>query len=65
MQEYNIFYDTYPYEGYTEFPLTLQAGQCFILADSRDGGSDSRYYGAVEREELLGTVITILRRNNL
>ena len=65
MIESNIFYDTYPYENYTEFPLTLLDGQCFVLADSRDGGSDSRYYGPVEREELLGSVITVLRRNNL
>ena len=65
MIESNIFYDTYAYENYTEFPLTLLDGQCFVLADSRDGGSDSRYYGPVEREELLGSVITVLRRNNL
>ncbi|MBQ6207780.1 MAG: S26 family signal peptidase, partial [Oscillospiraceae bacterium] len=35
------------------------------LADSRNGGSDSRYFGPVRRDEILGTVITILRRNNL
>ena len=65
MIESNIFYDTYPYEGYAEFPMFLYPGQYFILSDYRDGGSDSRYYGPVEMEELLGTVITVLRRNNL
>lgn len=65
MIESNIFYSTYPYEHYTEFPLTLEENQCFVLADSRDGGSDSRYFGPVEKDELLGTVITVLRRNNL
>ncbi len=65
VQEPNIFYDTPRYEGFTTFPITLQADECFVLSDSRDGGSDSRYYGPVKKSEILGTVITIIRRNNL
>ena len=65
MIESGIFYSTYPYQGYTEYPLTLKAGECFVLADSRQGGADSRFFGPVKQEEILGTVITILRRNNL
>ena len=65
MIENNIFALTMPYEGFTQYPLTLEEGQCFVLADQRDGGSDSRYFGPVEKSELLGTVITIMRRNNL
>jgi len=65
MIEPDIFYPTLPYEGYTTFPLTLGAGECFVLADSRNGGADSRYFGVVRTEEILGTVITIVRRNNL
>ncbi|MBQ9685757.1 MAG: signal peptidase I [Oscillospiraceae bacterium] len=65
MIESNIFYTTSPYEGYTEYPLTLGQGQCFVLADSRRGGADSRYFGPVNQKDLLGTVITIVRRNNL
>ena len=65
VQEPNIFYDTPRYEGFTTFPITLQADECFVLSDSRDGGSDSRYYGPVKESEILGTVITIIRRNNL
>ena len=53
------------YEGYTEYPLTLQEGECFVLADSRNGGTDSRFFGPVTRDEIDGTVITIVRRNNL
>ena len=65
MVEPNIFYPTSPYSDYTKYPLTLEDGQCFVLADKRDGGSDSRYFGPVDKKELLGTVITIVRRNNL
>lgn len=65
MIESNIFYPTPLYEGFVEFPLTLGADECFVLSDSRNGGEDSRYYGPVSRDELLGTVITVVRRNNL
>ena len=68
--ESNIFYTTTAYandagEEYIEYPITLQEGQCFVLADYRNGGEDSRYFGPVDKSEILGTVITILRRNNL
>ena len=63
--ESNIFYATPRYEGYTEYPLTLGEGECFVLVDSREGGADSRYFGPVGRDEISGTVITVLRRNNL
>ena len=65
MIEANIFYSTYPYLGYTEYPLTLGEGECFVLADSRQGGADSRFFGPVHISEIKGTVISILRRNNL
>lgn len=63
--ETNIFYPTPRYEGFTEYPLTLGEGECFVLADSRNGGMDSRFFGPVTRDEILGTVITVVRRNNL
>ena len=63
--ESNIFSQTTVYDGYTEYPLTLEEGQCFVLADRRSGGADSRWFGAVEQREILGTVIAIVRRNNL
>lgn len=63
--EQNIYFGTARYEGFTEYPLTLGEGQCFVLADHRYGGADSRYFGAVDRSEILGTVITIVRRNGL
>ena len=63
--ETGIFYTTPPYSGFVEYPLTLGEGQYFVLADFRNGGADSRFVGAVNEEEILGTVITILRKNNL
>lgn len=65
MVENNIYSTTTAYEGYTQYPLTLGEGQCFVLADSRDGGTDSRYFGPVDKSEIKGTVITVLRRMNI
>jgi signal peptidase I len=63
--ETNIFYNTPMYGSFVEYPLTLGEGQYFALADYRNGGADSRFFGAVNADEILGTVITLLRRNNL
>ena len=65
MIEPDIFYATPRYEGFNEYPLTLGEGECFVLADSRNGGMDSRFFGPVHVDDILGTVITIVRRNNL
>ncbi len=65
MIESNIFYETYRLEGYTQYPLTLKQGECFVLADGRRGTEDSRYYGPVNYKNIMGTVITVVRRNNL
>lgn len=65
MVETNIFYETYPLEGFTEYPLTLAEDECFILADQRKGTEDSRFFGPVKHREIKGTVISVIRRNNL
>ena len=63
--ETNIFSSTPRYEGFLEYPVTLGANECFVLADKRQGGTDSRYFGPVSKDKIAGTVITILRRLNL
>ena len=63
--ENNIFYPTDAYENRTEYPITLGSGEYFVMADRRNGGMDSRYFGTVKAEEIKGVVITVLRRNNL
>ena len=64
MTERNIYSSTPIYEGFVKYPLTLKEGEFFVLADQRNGGEDSRYYGAVSEKEMLGTVITVIRRSN-
>lgn len=65
MIESNIFYQTRPYEGFTEYPIQLGPDEYFVMADFRNGGADSRFFGPVKQDEIKGIVITILRRNNM
>ena len=63
--ETNIDQKTEKYTGFTDYPVTLGEGEYFLLADKRDGGCDSRTFGVVKRDEILGVAITITRRNTL
>ncbi len=63
--EKEIYFDTCPYEEYVEYPLTLDKGQYFILADNREAARDSRYYGAISEEQIVGKVISLMRRGKL
>lgn len=61
--EDNIFYSTPRYEGFNEYPVKLKENEYFILADNREGGEDSRYYGPVKTSEIKGTMIGLYRRS--
>ena len=61
-QEPGIRAETYRYQEGIDFPVTVPHGEVFVLADGREGASDSRIYGTVRREDLAGKVMTILRR---
>ena len=63
--ENNIYYSTPAYDSEIEYPLTLAEDQYFILGDSREGARDSRFFGAVEKDEIKGKVITIIRRSGI
>lgn len=63
--EANIFYPTRPYETEIEYPIVLKDNEYFVMADYRNGGKDSRYFGPITQDEIQGVVITILRRNGL
>ena len=65
VMETDIFYSTPRYGDEVEYPVNLNENQFFILCDYRDGARDSRYFGPVERAEIKGKVITILRRSSL
>ena len=64
--EPDIFYDSPIYEGLDmKYPIELKDGECFVLADKRNEGMDSRFFGPVKQDEIKGSVITIVRRQNL
>lgn len=63
--ESDIFYLTPIYQGRPDYPITLGEDEVFVLADAREEGGDSRWFGPVKKDEIQGTVISLLRRNNL
>lgn len=64
-QESDIYTDTEPYVSGITFPLTVDEGQVFVLADSRPNAEDSRLYGAVAVDGTHGKVITLIRRRGM
>ena len=65
IQESNIQEETLRYEEGISFPLTVKAGQVFVLGDGRERSIDSRLYGAVEAKDTLGKVMMVVRRRNI
>lgn len=63
--EQQIYQETLPYVEGIEFPVTVGAGQVFVLGDHRTEAIDSRIYGPVEVKDTLGKVITIFRRRGI
>ena len=63
--ENNIYYSTPSYDSDVVYPVTLDADQYFVLCDSREGAKDSRFFGAVNKDEIKGKVITIIRRSGI
>lgn len=60
--ETDIFYDTLRDGDHLDYPVTLGEDQYFVLGDFRIGAEDSRYFGPVEKSEILGKVLILLRR---
>lgn len=60
-QEAAVYSETLPYEQGISFPITLGEEEYFVLGDNRSNAKDSRIYGAIKKEEIKGTVITLLR----
>lgn len=59
-----ILYPTYSKEG-IEYPYTVQEGYLFVLGDYRTQTQDSRDFGPIPLEDILGKVITIVRRRGV
>jgi signal peptidase I len=62
-QDEQVFYPTEPLEGSRiPNPCALRAGEFFLLDDYRSIGLDSRSFGPVQREDILGKVVYLFRR---
>ncbi len=57
-----IFYRTVPGENQENVQLTVDDGKWYLLNDYREDLSDSRTYGSISDDLLLGKVIFIFRR---
>ncbi len=60
-----IFYPTHPTSGKISYPYTVKEDSYFLLCDFRTQSSDSRDLGCLNKEEIVGKVITILRRRGI
>lgn len=59
-----ILYPTYPREN-TVYPLQVQEGMVFLLGDYRTQTRDSRDFGPIPLDNILGKVITVVRRRGV
>ena len=61
-----VFYPTLPLEGESvEYPYIMRKGGYFVLDDYRTCGEDSRSFGQLLEEELLGKVVYVFRRRGI
>lgn len=63
-QSADILFPTYPREG-AVYPYRVPEGMYYLLGDYRTKATDSRDYGPVTEEQIIGKVITVLRRRGL
>lgn len=64
-QEQNIFESTNRYEEGISFPVELGEDEYFVLGDNRDNCTDSRIFGAINKNNILGSVFTVIRRMSI
>lgn len=61
-----VFYPTTPLEGdNVEYPYIMRKGGYFVLDDYRTEGEDSRRFGQLLEDELLGKVVYVFRRRGI
>lgn len=66
MTEEKILYKTHKDENSdVKFPFKVPKGEYFVLGDFRVSSVDSRNFGSIDRQDIKGTVINILRSRDL
>lgn len=65
VMETDIYYPTGEYEDGISLPVTVPSQSYFLLCDLREGGKDSRIFGTVNRQEISGKVMTVIRRSGI
>lgn len=63
--EMHIFEETTQFVEGINFPLVVPYGEVFVLGDSRRSAQDSRIYDTVPIDDILGSVVSVVRRRNL
>jgi signal peptidase I len=64
-QEPGVRGETRRYAEGASLPVTLGAGEVFVLGDNRENATDSRVYGVVKTKDTLGSVIAVFRRRDI
>ena len=64
LQSEQIFYETATAAGQT-IQMTVPEAACYVLADFRTNAVDSRDFGCVSRDEIIGKVCLLFRRRGI
>lgn len=48
-----------------KFPYVVETGKIFVIGDYRKESKDSRIFGAIDKKEIKGKVLSILRTKNV
>ena len=65
MYEPEIYTKTTQFRGGPTFPLTVEEGTVFVLGDNREKATDSRIIGLINKKDIKGKVMGLVRRRNL
>ena len=65
VQQEEIFFATNPADNAMSYPRTIEPGMVFVLCDNRTNAEDSRNFGSIDKKDIDGKVISLLRRRGL
>ena len=61
VEEAYVFAPTRLKDYGVELPLTLGASEYFVLGDNRESSEDSRNFGSVEKADIVGRILSVMR----